>query len=142
MGGEGELLGEGDAEISKDVIFFGQQVTLACDGNCAKAWGINGRPKHYFQGEEVEPDDYVFLPDSQLGRAPAPGLTVICSEGSDAKPVATRLTNGERMNRWCARECERRVTVDRGEPIALPDMERPKPNMPWLHDGAAQKVGA
>jgi hypothetical protein len=29
--------------ISKSIIFCGQRVTMACDGNCSKAWGIQAR---------------------------------------------------------------------------------------------------
>lgn len=116
--------------ITKDVIYFGDPVTMACDGNCAKAWGINGRPKHYFQDKEVEPDDYVFKSDSELGTAPPPGSTVGASEGGHVKPSALKLNDGTRMNKWCVRECERAIIVDRGNPIALRDMEHPEPNMP------------
>ncbi len=119
--------------ITKDIIYFGQPMTMACDGNCAKAWGINGRPRNYYQDPEVEPDDYVHLSDSALGTAPGPGRTVGLSEGGDMKPHALRLADGARMNKWCARECERSEMVERGAPITLPDMERPTPNCPYLH---------
>lgn len=114
---------------------------LECDGRCDKAWGINGRPK-LFYGEEEEKkgdekprplkkgeeprdvDDYVYVRDSELGLAPGPGETVGLSEGTHMKPSGTPLGegDGERMNKWCARECERSGW---GE---TPDLERPQPN--------------
>ncbi len=107
---------------------------LSCDGRCDKAWGINGRPKLYFQEEEGQPrrlkkreeprdpDDYVYVRDSELGKAPGPGATVGVAEGSDMKPSAEPLVDGERMNKWCARECERSGWSE------TPDLERPQPN--------------
>jgi len=107
---------------------------LTCDGRCDKAWGINGRPKLFYQAEEGPPrrleageepreaDDYVYVRDSELGTAPGPGETVGISEGSDMKPSAEPIADGERMNKWCARECER------GGWHETPDLERPQPN--------------
>lgn len=104
------------------------------DGRCDKAWGINGRPKLYFQEEDQAPrplnqgeeprdaDDYVYVRDSELGTAPGPGETVGLSEGGHCKPSAEPLVDGERMNKWCARECER------GGWNEIPDLERPQPN--------------
>jgi hypothetical protein len=126
--------------ISKSINFCGQRVTLACDGNCSKAWGIQARPRHHFQPEDEEPDDYVYLPDSALGTAPGPGETVILAEGNDTKPHAVRMTDGAGTNRWCARQCERKVMVEDGEEIRVRDMEHPRPNMPGLHPGWADAV--
>lgn len=110
---------------------------LACDGRCDKAWGINGRPKLYFPKEgEGQPralkkgkeprdvDDYVYVKDSELGTAPGPGATVGLSEGGHMKPSASPLGEGEgeRMNKWCARECERSGWN------GARDLERPQPN--------------
>lgn len=122
---------------TKSITFAGKRVTLACDGNCAKAWGINGRPRHHFQDPEDEPDDYVYLADSSLETAPGPGETVGMSEGGHMKPSATRIDDGAQMNKWCARECERSVMVDEGERVTLPDMEHPTPNCPNLHPPTA-----
>lgn len=116
--------------IQKPIVFFGQRLVLACDGRCDKAWGINGRPRHRFQPEDIEPDDHVHLPDSALGTAPGPGETVGLSEGGEMKPSAVPLTDGARMNKWCARECERSEKVKPGAPIVLDNMEDPIPNMP------------
>ena len=111
---------------------------LSCDGRCDKAWGMNGRPKLFWQEEEGEEkprplkegeeprdeDDYVYVKDSELGIAPGPGETVGISEGGHMKPSASPLREeeGERMNKWCARECERSGWNER------PDLERPQPN--------------
>lgn len=118
--------------IQKDIRYFGHATTIACDEQCWKAWGTQVRPKRYFVGDPNEKgiaeeewskrvDDYVYLPDSELGEAPVdPGTT----EGWDAKPQ----THDERLNKWCCRQCERCVMVPRGEPIVLPNMEDPDPN--------------
>lgn len=111
--------------ISKRITFFGQAAVIACDGCCAKAWGINGRPKTMLS---EDPDDYVYVGDHALGEAPPPGETVGQSEGVDFKPSATSLTEGEDMNRWCARECERRVMVKPNEAPRLRDLEHPAAN--------------
>lgn len=116
--------------IQKPIVFFGEDLILACDGRCDKAWGTNGRPRRFFGDAEEEPDDYVYLPDSALGTAPGPGETVGMSEGGHLKPSAVPLTDGSRMNKWCARECERSEKVKPGALIVLDDMEDPIPNMP------------
>jgi hypothetical protein len=100
---------------------------MSCDGRCDKAFGATGRPRHHFSGQD---DDYVYLPDRLVGSAPPPGHTAIYSEGDDLKPSSGPLTDGSLMNRWCARECERRSWSNVGEPIAVKDMEDPRPNMP------------
>lgn len=119
--------------IQKDILMFGQACTLACDANCAKAWGINNRPQIYVDDPEQkvyghgftdsrypqtnvnwDMDDHADLADGELGVAPInPGTY----EGGHAKPQS----EGERLNKWCARECERSVIVDEGEAIELPD---------------------
>lgn len=119
--------------ITKDITYFGKPCTLACDGNCAKAWGINHRPEIYLDDPEQKPygegftehrypqedvdwdmDDTCYLADNELGTAP---IDTGIYEGGHAKPQ----TEAERLNKWCARECERSVIVDRGEQIVLPD---------------------
>jgi uncharacterized protein len=116
--------------ITKDILFCESNSTVACDGNCAKAWGINGRPREYFQDSYADPDDYVFISDDVLGKAPEPGRTVTPSVRADEKPHALMLVDGARMNRWCAQECERSVVVQRGHLPVLPDMRSPQPNKP------------
>ena len=76
------------------------------------------------------PDDYVFVADDLLGTAPGPGDTVGISEGSDLKPSAEPTTDGENINKWCARECERSTFVGTDEPLVLRNMSNPKPNIP------------
>lgn len=111
--------------LSKQITFFGQAAMIACDGRCHKAWGISGRPKTKLSDD---PDDFVYVGDQALGKAPLPGETVGYSEGGDIKPSATSLTDGEDMNRWCARECERCVMVKPSEVPRLPDLEYPAAN--------------
>lgn len=111
--------------LSKQIVYFGNDAVLACDGNCAKAWGVNNRPKENF--DPKEPDDYAFLADDELGKAPAnPGTY----EGGYAKP---RLESERLHSKWCARECERSVMVDVGKPIELTDYSKRVYNQPWKH---------
>jgi hypothetical protein len=112
--------------LVKTISWFGRDVSLACDGRCDKAFGINGRPKTYL-GDD--PDDYVYLGDDAIGMAPGPGETVIMTEGSSLKPSAGPLTDATKMNKWCARECERSTMAEEGEAIRLPDLQNPTPNM-------------
>ena len=124
--------------IQKDILYFGKPCTLACDGQCAKAWGNSQRPHltRTTQGDYQpltrqqtsdpafcpDADDYVFLPDDQLGTAPRnPGTY----EGGQTKPTRPE----ERLNPWCARECERRVVVERGTIPVLPDFTHPRYNL-------------
>jgi len=128
--------------ISKQIRGYGKDLTIACDGRCDKAWGINGRPRLYFMEsaetpralkEDEEPrdeDDQVYIGDNELGTAPGPGETVGMSEGGHLKPSATPLTNGEHMNKWCFRECERGETFEAGETIVIRDLTKPRPNIP------------
>lgn len=96
--------------ISKQIIYFGQPVILTCDAMCWKAWGINNRPSVQLSDD---PDDFEYLADDELGEAPTnPGTY----EGQDAKP--TKLA--ERLNKWCARECERSKKVKPNEDYNLP----------------------
>ena len=113
--------------IQKQVRFFGEQVVLACDGRCDKAWGINGRARVLLSTKD---DDHVLVPDSALGAAPPPGQTVGVAEGNDCKPSAVPLTDGGRMNKWCARECERGGIYKLSEPLSLRDLENPRTNIP------------
>lgn len=96
---------------------------VSCDGRCYKAWGINDRPKRQLSDNE---DDYVFLGDEELGRAPFPSGT---SEGGECKPCGTTLRNASLMNKWCARQCERSLVTSPSAPVVLPNMLDPKPNI-------------
>jgi hypothetical protein len=108
-----------DAMLTKKIVWYGRMATLACDGRCDKAWGINRRPRLYFMedgpcvpralapGEKArDDDDHVYVADSALDAAPADPGTY---EGVDCKPYAGRLNkaNAHLINKWCARECER-----------------------------------
>lgn len=89
------------------ITFFGQKVKVACDGNCAKAWGVTSRPK----GATKK-----YLSDAELGIAPAVSDT---AEGNDMKPGSS----AEFPNKWCVRQCERCAMSDPGKhdaPLALP----------------------
>lgn len=102
--------------LRRDIVFFGQPSVLACDGGCDKAWGINGkRPRVNFDPNNV--DDFAYLPDGEVGAAPKDPGTL---EGGCGKP----RSEGERLNKWCARECERSVLVRSGEAINLPDFSK------------------
>lgn len=100
--------------IQRDILSWGQPCTLACDAKCNKAWGINHRPSHQLSDDI---DDYEWLSDDELGEAPADTGVY---EGGHPKP----RTPEERLNKWCMRECERSVVVDRGGVIALPDFSK------------------
>jgi hypothetical protein len=72
--------------LSKRILYFGKSRELVCDGQCDQVWGKS------WQGPKNPP-----APED-------PGT----SEGFDSKPVLA----AERLNRWCARECERSEIVD------------------------------
>ena len=97
--------------IQKQISWFRQQCILACDGKCYKAWGINKRPRKQLSDDI---DDYEWLSDNELGCAPLnPGTY----EGCDGKPIET----DDKLNKWCARECERSNIFRIGEEIKLKD---------------------
>lgn len=107
----------------KQILWFGRHVTLACDGKCDKAWGINNRPRIDFDPDE--PDDHAYLADHELGDAPTqPGTW----EGGHGKP-----RDSSQMNKWCARECERSGIFEDGEAIKLHDFSTRLFNQPWKH---------
>ena len=121
--------------IHKQIVFFGEDVRLACDAHCEKAWGINGRPFHQLS---PDPDDYEFLADHELPRAPRSSNYI---EGGDNKPQSA----SERLNRWCARECERSVLVPAALPldqIKLPDFSKRFKNIPDSPAEPEQKLPA
>ncbi len=96
----------------KCIQFCGQPAAIACDGVCSKAWGMNSRPRVQLSDNV---DDYEYLSDNELGEAPVdPGIY----EGDCAKPVG----DGQYLNKWCARECERCVFAPFGKDLkVLPD---------------------
>jgi hypothetical protein len=111
--------------IAKAIIFFEQKAILICDAQCDKAWGINNRPKNELSND---PDDYEYLTDQELEDAPCDPGTY---EGGHAKP--TERT--DRLNKWCARECERSKIVNQVvEDFYLKDFTKRIKN---LHPSAA-----
>ncbi len=107
---------------TKTIQWMGRTMVLACDGNCAKAWGISQRPMTRMS---EDPDDVAYLADGELGNAPAnPGTY----EGGCAKPA-----NPDGMNKWCARECERSDMAATVEKLSLPDHSARVFNQPWKH---------
>ena len=111
--------------IARQITFFGQACVVACDANCAKAWGINARPHIDF--DPTDPDDYAFLADGELGEAPVDPGTY---EGGDAKPQHPK----DRLNRWCVRQCERCEKSRVGKPdqiIETHDWTKRVHNQPW-----------
>jgi hypothetical protein len=112
--------------IHKLIQYIDQPLRLACDGQCSKAWGINLRPKNALSDD---PDNYEFLADSELEIAPIDPGTY---EGNDAKPC----TDDQRLNKWCARECERSTMVPEDWPlaeIALPGYSQRRKNISDEH---------
>ena len=128
-----------DSVLTKDIIWFDRPCRLVCDGRCDKAWGITSRPSVFFNGTKIvakedasDPDDYALLADSELGIAPDDPGTY---EGGCGKPSATPLTDPRRMNKWCARECERSKIIEAGEPTRVPDLSQRVYNLPKLGAG-------
>lgn len=110
--------------LTKAITFCGRQVTVACDGQCHKAWGINTRPHLQLTDHE---DDYAFPADHELGFAPAdPGTT----EGDQGKPCSSVATDPAIINKWCVRECERMSMHDVGSPITLRTFDKRRYNIP------------
>lgn len=110
--------------ICKLMLFFGESHILACDARCDLAWGIQQRPRVQLS---ADPDDYAFLADAAV-TWPAP-VDPGTYEGTDGKPVDLEC----RLNRWCARECERsaRVPIEMGNLIqlTLPDFSEDVRNL-------------
>jgi hypothetical protein len=138
--------------IMKSGLYFGQPICIACDAKCHKAWGINNRPRVYLEespqvirghGHDVDRcpqdvaddfnyDNYAFLADDELPDAPMSsngpdGLGTW--EGGHGKPE----TPSQRLNKWCARECERHVIIDdvdgKIEDFELPDYSQRQYNI-------------
>lgn len=111
----------------------GHPMALGCDARCDKAWGISNRPQVQLSDDD---DDIAYLADDEVGTAPTDPGTY---EGGHAKP----RTPEDRLNKWCARECERSASSDpflvqrdpgRYSLIAtLPDFSRRRFNQPWKH---------
>ena len=88
----------------KSILYYGGMCTLFCDGKCDKAWGKSSRPT-----VTLSNGDEYWVSDSDFDVAPQDPGTY---EGGYGK---ADFKNGREMNKWCARECERSVVVDKGE---------------------------
>lgn len=86
--------------MQKHITYCSRKAILYCDGNCDKAWGKSSRPK--IQLDENDIDDYYFLADSELDIAPEDPRTY---EGFEM--VGKPKNEADKLNKWCARECER-----------------------------------
>lgn len=114
----------------KTITYTNRRVTVACDRNCNKAWGIVARPKIQLSDDD---DDTVYLADGELGDAPAdPGT----SEGGWLKPGSPDYF----PNKWCVRQCERCKIVDEGHEIVLDDWSLRQYNQPWKHPDVMQAL--
>jgi len=98
--------------IEKRIVYFAQGARVGCDNDCRKAWGIQCRPRVYFDAggslvgigtstsdmqeieegtlpflkrdEEVDPDNHAYIPDRLLGKAPR---TSAPTRGGTASPT-------------------------------------------------------
>ena len=118
--------------IVKEITCFGKRSLIACDGKCNKAWGMNGhRPRIQFDPDD--PDDFAYYSDDFLGEAPEHSDVWECC---DTKPSCSE----DRLNKWCARECERSVIVENKDnsviSIELPDFSSLHYNIPSKHPSA------
>lgn len=74
-------------KYQKNIQYFGQPVTVACDGKCHKAWGWPARPRSYTFPEdhpEFDEDAFELLSDDELPDAPD-------DPGSQSNQPATHL---------------------------------------------------
>ena len=81
--------------IETQIVYFGKEVALRCDGKCHKAFGIQNRPELKLSDDE---DDTVDLADDEVGTAPEDPGTYECGHAKPTDKV---------HNKWCARQCER-----------------------------------
>lgn len=109
-----------EAPRKHTIYLLGAPTEVHCDGKCSKAWGVACRPSKPVNS--FDPDDYVILPDQELGLAP---LSPPTWEGGFGKPLP-----GEPMNKWCSRQCERSVLAKPAEAFSLPDFSIPRFNKP------------
>jgi len=107
--------------MQKIITYFDRKAILVCDGKCDKAWGASSRPK--IQLDDKDENDYCFLADDELGIAPEDPLTY---EGLDM--VGKPKIDDEKMNRWCARECERSSINDVLGKIEIKDFSKRRYN--------------
>lgn len=100
-------------------------------GNVVKHGGINNRPRIQLSNDE---DDWVWLSDDELENAPNDTGTY---EGFEmcGKPSF----DSEKLNKWCARECERSYKLDLDQEIILDDFNKRIYNIPSLHRESEEK---
>jgi hypothetical protein len=110
--------------LARDVKSCGKPITIYCDANCKKAWGISQRPKIKLSDDE---DDVVYMSDEELKNAPR---LPDSSAGLQMKPQ----NKDEWLNKWCYRECERCGAFRKGEEFkGLKDWSVRRYNQPWKH---------
>ena len=139
--------------MEKTITYLGQKAKVGCDEKCDKAWGIGKRPRIYpeiGEGEifgfgfqvngsiypdpyrsDIDPDNYAYLSDGELGIAPSDTGTY---EGGQSKPK----NKSEIPNKWCVRECERCVMSAPNEynkPLPLKDFSKRRYNIKKMEDG-------
>jgi len=111
--------------ITKTITYFSKPAVIACDAKCEKAWGMNGRERIQLSDDE---DDYAYLADDELGIAP-----VVGSEDDEygwSGGITKPSHNGDLLNKWCCRACERCCFVVPGEEVLLHDFSMRVYNMP------------
>lgn len=95
--------------LAKPITYFGREVVLICDKNCAQAWGLNSRPTVEVEGNTL------YIADGEQQAPNNPGT----SEGGHVKPSG--CDDRYKLNKWCARECERSALAHHSEEFTLPD---------------------
>lgn len=108
------------------ISHFGKEEFVVCDKKCEKAWGVSSRPKVNLDSQN--PDDIVYMADSDLGEAPRDPGTY---EGGHGKPF-----NPDEHNKWCVRQCERSCFYKSKDEIESDNVEAHKErvyNQPWKH---------
>jgi hypothetical protein len=100
--------------ITKVVAAYGRMLTLTCDNNCEKAFGIRERPYIQLDGNV---DNIAWLSDDEVGIAPIdPGT----DEGGHRKPTCEK----EKLNKWCFRQCERCSEFNQGEEVIVKSFDK------------------
>lgn len=108
--------------MEKIITYFGQELKIACDEKCNKAFGIINRPR--INLDENDFDDYVFLSDDEIGEAPKKPCSM---EEGNIKPSDTRLA----PNNWCIQECERCEIAEINLKLKLPNFSKRVYNISW-----------
>ena len=110
--------------IARSIKYFGKDAILICDGKCNKAWGVSLRPRTVLSDD---PEDTMSHSDEMLGDAPIDPGTY---EGGHAKPQGG---GDARLNKWCARECERSAVAWTLEEFEIPNRGACVFNIDKLH---------